>query len=77
MSVTGNQLAYGYVDLVRMEGQDNGAVRRIAEGYWFEVVEAMVNQGVDISPDIAADFAREKTRKPKPRRRASAPILVN
>jgi hypothetical protein len=63
ISMTDNQLAYGYVDLGRMEEQDKGAVRRIAEDYWFEVVEAIVDQGMDISPDIAADFSKEKTRR--------------
>jgi hypothetical protein len=41
--MTDNQLAYRYVDLGRIEEQDKGVVRRIAEDYWFEVVEAMVN----------------------------------
>ncbi|EKG18465.1 hypothetical protein MPH_04267 [Macrophomina phaseolina MS6] len=62
-SITGNQLEYGYVDLGRMEEHDKDAVRRIARDYWFEVAEAMVNQGVDLPPDVAADFTKEKTRR--------------
>jgi hypothetical protein len=54
------------VDLGRIEEHDKDAVRRIAEDYWFEVVETMVDQGVDIPPDIAADFTKEKTNVPCP-----------
>lgn len=63
MSMTGNQLAYGYVDLGQLERQEKGAVRRIAEDYWFEVIETIIDQGVDLPPDVTADFTREKTRR--------------
>jgi hypothetical protein len=62
-SITGNQLEYGYVDLVKLEEHDKDAVRRIARDYWFEVAEATVNQGVDLPADVVADFTKEKTRR--------------
>jgi hypothetical protein len=62
-SIVGNQLEYGYVDLFRMEEHDKDAVRRIASDYWFEVIKAMVNQGVDLPLDVAAEFTEEQTRR--------------
>jgi hypothetical protein len=63
ISITSHKLAYGYVDLGRIEEQNKDSVRRIAEDYWFEVVEVMIDQGVDIPPNIAAEFVKEKARR--------------
>jgi hypothetical protein len=62
-SITSNELVHGYVDLLQMEKEDEDAGRRIAKGYWFEVVEPMVNQKIDLPQDIVADFTEEKTRR--------------
>lgn len=64
-SIADNQLKYGYVDLSRMEAQDKEAVRRIVQDYWFEVVEGIVDLGVDLPRDVAADFTKEKVRRQK------------
>jgi hypothetical protein len=63
ISITSHKLAYGYVDLGQIEEQDKDSVRRIAKDYWFEVVEVMIDQGVDIPPNIAAEFVKEKARR--------------
>lgn len=62
-SVTDKQLDYGYVDLSHMKEIDQDAVRRIVQDYSFEVTEALVQSGMDLPPDKASDFAKEKTRR--------------
>lgn len=62
-AITSNQLEYGYVDLARIKEHDKDAVWRMLKDYQFEVTEHLVNRGIDLPPDHAADFAKEKAER--------------
>lgn len=62
-SITENQLEYGYVDLSRMEERDEDSVRCIVRDFKFDVAETMVYQGMDLHPDVTAEFIKEANRR--------------